>query len=322
MPWVCNVCTLKNSDDASTVCDLCGSAKGTPDPDAHADPKTRESNKRMSLTALLRAGPDEFAAELQEKRRLDALKSVKGVFGVPLKQSAPRVMCDCMAFILAHGMDVEGIFRVPGQQDTVDALRAAFEKDEARNVLAEIRCEPHDVGTLFKTFFRAMPEPLLPVSHYDALMDSMRAEHATKEELVRAVNDVIKTVPNPQRECFGLVINFLKKVALYQEQNKMTPANLATCFAPSLLRAPDDASAQQALMDMSAAIGALNVLIREPDELAQPSPDEIARNTKYRATSARPNVAPPPGMAAFGAPPPGMGSAPSIPPPPPPPPGF
>ena len=42
-------------------------------------------------------------------------------------------------------------------------------------------------------------------------------------------------------------------------------------------------SAQQALMDMSGAIGALNVLIKEVDmKLPLPSDAEIKANTKYK----------------------------------------
>jgi hypothetical protein len=285
------------------------------DPDKGKSPEARAKSKRLSLTSLLRAGPEEFDRELQEKRRLDALKAIKGVFGVPLKTSAPRLLCDCMSFIQAHGMSTEGIFRIPGQQDTVDAMRAAFEKDENRNVLAEMKCDAHDVATLFKTYFRMLPEPLLPVSHYDRLMDSVRAEHNSKEELVKAVMSVVKDVPSPQRECLGLIIHFLKQVAANAEVNKMTPANLATCFAPSLLRAPEGASAQQALMDMSAAIGALNILIRNPEELPQPDADEIKKNTKYKIASVKvappAPVAPPPGMLA-GPPPPGMSKPPGF----------
>jgi len=259
----------------------------------------------MSLTTLLRAGPEDFDREVQEKRRLDALKQIKGVFGVPLKSSTPRLLCDCMAFIQIHGMKTEGIFRVPGQQDTVDALRAAFEKDESRNVLGEMSCEAHDVATLFKTFFRMLPEPLMPLSHYDILMESVRTEHKSKEELVSAVVSVAKSIPSPQKECLGLVINFLRKVSEESDVNKMTPANLATCFAPSLLRAPEGASAQQALMDMSAAIGALNILIRNSEELPVPDPEDRVKNTRYRLASVR--LAPPPGMAS--GPPPGMSAS-------------
>jgi len=314
MPWTCEVCTLKNVDDSSAMCDLCNAPKGTPDPDKNKSPEARAKSKRMSLTSLLRAGPEEFDRELQEKRRLEALKAIKGVFGVPLKSAAPRLLCDCMSYIEAHGLLTEGIFRVPGQQDTVDAMRAAYEKDENRNVLAEMQCESHDVATLFKTYFRMLPDPLVPVTHYDLLMDAVRMEHKTKEELIASVISVIRDLPSPQRECLGLIIHFLKIVASRSEVNKMTPANLATCFAPSLLRAPEGASAQQALMDMSAAIGALNVLIKSPTELPMPDPEEIKRNTRYKIQSVKlPSpVAPPPGMMFTGAPPPGMSKPPGF----------
>ena len=291
---------MKNTEDMATVCDLCGAPR--PKQAGPVDPR----RVSLSLISLLRAGPEEFDRELQESRRVESLKRVKGVFGVPLRHSAPRVLCDCMAYITAHGMQVEGIFRIPGHQDTVDALRAMYEKNEAANVLGDMKCEPHDVATLFKTYFRMLPEPLLPVSHYDHLMESVRMEHKTKDDMIAAVMDVLNTVPSPQRECLGLIIHFLKKVSNHSDANKMTPANLATCFAPSLLRAPEGSSAQQALMDMSAAIGALNILIKDHHQLAMPSAEEIAKNTKYHI----PVLAPPPGFS-MGAPP-GMGSPPGM----------
>jgi len=288
--WVCSVCDLKNIDENSVVCDLCGAKRGVP--------KLGEAQKRASLAIILKMKPEEFDPEIQEKKRIEALKNIKGVFGVPLKTAAPRVLCDCIAYITAHGMNVEGIFRVPGEQDTVDALKAAYEKDENRNVLQEMKVEPHDVGTLFKLYFRMMPEPLIPTSHYDLILDSVRMEHKTKEDLINSVNKVANSLPSPNKECLGLILTFLKQVAANSEINKMTPANLATCFAPSLLRAPETSSAQQALMDMSGAIGALNILIKHPDNLPQPSQKEIKQNTKYVDPNAPPPavVIPPPGL--------------------------
>lgn len=159
----------------------------------------------------------------------------------PPLAGAPRIVCDCISYITANGLEVEGIFRIPGEQDTVDALKFAYEKDESRNVLAEMKVEAHDVATLFKLYFRMMPEPLIPTTHYDPILDAVRSEHSTKEELVQSVYKVVQSIPSPNRECFALLLQFLRKVASRQEQNKMTPANLATCFAPSLLRAPDGA---------------------------------------------------------------------------------
>ena len=39
----------------------------------------------------------------------------------------PTIVCSCVLAITDHGMDMEGIFRVPGPAQHVDDLRKAFE---------------------------------------------------------------------------------------------------------------------------------------------------------------------------------------------------
>ncbi|KAH9260729.1 hypothetical protein BASA81_001196 [Batrachochytrium salamandrivorans] len=270
---------------------------------------------RKSLTGILQSQnshqtlPEQFDRKLQEAKRLEELRKAAAktaVFGVPLTSSCPTLVCDCMAYIRERGMRTEGLFRIPGDTDTVNVLKERYEKGEKSNVLATMRLDIHDVGTLFKLFFRVLPEPLLPTSHYDRLMDSVRHEGGTREEVVAGVLAVVRDIPSPQRECLGMIIHFLREVTLLEQYNKMTPANLATCFAPTLLRAPDSTDAQQAFMDMSAAIGALNILIRDHEPLPTPLAAEIARNTMYNpppASSAsllpgNSATKPPPGMAA------------------------
>lgn len=249
---------------------------------------------------------------MQELRRLEELKQTqlaatkRAVFGVPLDSSCPILVCDCKAYIEAHGMKTEGLFRIPGDTDTVNVLKSKYEQDAKSNVLSTMRLDIHDVGTLFKLYFRMLPEPLLPTSHYDRLMDSVRAE-GSREEVVEGVMEVVRGIPSPQRECLGFIIHFLREVTALEQYNKMTPANLATCFAPTLLRAPDSTDAQQAFMDMSAAIGALNILIRHPEPLPQPSQEEIAKNTMYINPNAPAMPPPPPSPPAPPLPPPQLG---------------
>jgi hypothetical protein len=135
-------------------------------------------------------------------------------------------------------------------------------------------------------------------------MQSVRIKYETREDMVQAVSDVAHSIPSPERECFGFIISFLKKIAAYSEVNKMNPANLATCFAPSLIRAPNDISPQQALMDMSSAIGALNILLQNPEELPQPDSSLVKKNTRYKAPPTPGVVGAPPGLDI--GPPPGL----------------
>ena len=288
MPWTCAECTLVNADDQGSRCDLCDASKG--DAESKTLPKTRSKEDFDIMSAKTGVSP----SQLVQRKKISV--ATGGVFGVPLASATPTLVCDCMAYLTANGMDTEGLFRVPGTQETVDELGRRYEENQANpefdalNSLSDV--EVHDVGTLFKMFFRKLPTPLFPVSHYDALMSAVRAQHASSEDLVTAVLAVVQDLPSPNKELLALLLNFLAKVAENSDVNKMTPANLATCFAPSLLRAPDDASPTQALMDMSTAIGALNILIKVADVLERPSPQDVLDHTLYVA----PGLAPPPGM--------------------------
>jgi len=290
MPWQCEVCTLVNADNNAAVCNLCGKPKGTPDPDAGLD---EEDMKHMSLRAILKAGPEAFDTEIREVQRLNELKKVKGVFGVVLNSETPVVVCDCITYLRAQGMYTEGIFRIPGQQDTVDALKHRYVQEKDEDVLNAIPCEVHDVATLLKSYFRWLPEPLVPMDSYDTVLDTCRTPHETKKALEEAVFKALKDIQSPNRECLCLLVQFLREVAQFEKYNKMSPANLATVFAPSLLRAPEDRSPEQALMDMSPAIGVLVTLIRSDKKLYMPSKDQVKASTKHKPKGV---VPPPPGM--------------------------
>ncbi|GBG35050.1 Rho GTPase activating protein, putative [Hondaea fermentalgiana] len=279
-----------NLNDDAEFCNLCNKPKGTPDPDADDDDDTMQ---RMSLKAILKAGPDAFDAEIQEHKRLEALKEVRGVFGVVINSETPIVVCDCIAFLRAQGMYTEGVFRIPGQQDIVDALKFRYvQENEDEDVLSAIPCEVNDVATLLKSYFRWLPEPAFPYENYDDILDTCRTPKASKEELEDAVFEAMENVQSPNRECICLLIQFLREVAQFEEINKMSPANLATCFAPSLLRAPDTVSPEQALMDMGPAIGVLVTLIRSDRPLFLPPKEQVRASTKHKPR----DVLPPPGM--------------------------
>lgn len=188
--WECPSCTLLNADPASQVCDLCGAprptgssssisaatsaaavtrmsmkiASGMQD-DKRYSVITDDAGSHMSLGAILRAGPEAFQRELDEKRKLEKMGGVKGVFGVPLVSPCPQILCDCVAYVLANGMSTEGVFRIPGQQDVVDFLRSEYEKysSEGKDILGmhKGKFDIHDIATLFKTYFRQLPDPLV-----------------------------------------------------------------------------------------------------------------------------------------------------------------
>lgn len=301
MPWVCQECTLVNADDAGKECDLCGSSRTGKEEKSIVRMRKTLSAKHFEVMSAKTGGSGILASPppMSAPKKRSAV-NLDGVFGVELVSSTPTLVCDCIAYLRANGMDTEGVYRIPGDSNTVDFLKAEYEKhngaDDTHDVLTNggSTMSVHDVATLCKMFFRELPSPLVPHTHYDVLMDAVRTEHASKEELIKATVDVVRSLPDPNKSLLGMLLNFLSELSQNSEVNKMTPANLATCFAPSLLRAPDDADPTQALMDMSTAIGALNILIKVADVLDKPDPQHVLDNTLFVAKVAE--LKPPPGM--------------------------
>ena len=204
-------------------------------------------------------------------RKMRQGKSLGSYFGQPLSTGAPTVVRDAMAYIEQHGLTTEGIFRVPGSSDIVGDLRARYDAGEPGVLNNTPGLEPHDVATLLKLYFRELPEPLITTDQYHDLLAAIRGDlEITSPGTVQAVCEVAMALPKYHRECLGLLLHFLQRVAECASENKMNTANLATCFAPSLLRAPEDTPPHVVLSDMQVAIAAVRVLIDNADVFPDP----------------------------------------------------
>ena len=200
------------------------------------------------------------------------------------------MLCDCIAF-LNERLDTVGLFRVPGNQDTVNALRAKYEVasslvDDTDDVLSSIAVEAHDVATLFKLFLRQLPEPLVPMHMYDTVLSTAAklGDQLASDEggVIQPVLNVVKEIPSPHRECLGMVVQFLFRVSTFASVNKMGAGNLAVCLAPTLIRTPDGIDPRQALLDLKTIIEVTSLLIRHADKLGAPKSREIAAHTRYK----------------------------------------
>jgi hypothetical protein len=70
-------------------------------------------------------------------------------------------------FIL--GVNVEGIFRVPGSKKRQEELKELIDKDSNLDVkLSNGKFTPHDVACVLKQFLAELPEPLLTHAPHEA----------------------------------------------------------------------------------------------------------------------------------------------------------
>jgi len=173
----------------------------------------------------------------------------------------PAVVRECVKHIEFHGTQVEGLFRVPGNALTVQALRERYDAGETEVVGNEH--DAHDVATLLKLYFRELPTAVVPDAVYAQVIEAARANKDDETAKREAVCDAVLSLPQQNLVTLGLLLNLLQRIARNSAVNKMNSTNLATCFAPTILRAPAETSPAQVLNEMQWAITAFRILVDE-----------------------------------------------------------
>jgi len=190
----------------------------------------------------------------------------------------PQV-CTLMAEYLesSGAMETEGVFRVPGQSMIMDRLKDDFDAaglgNEATVAASFLDYDAHDVAGLFKLFLKMLPEPVLTFGLYDAflrLQDEYDKAGGAKVDAktmhISKLAELLQKLPPENLRFFIFLTQFLHKVSLVADKNKMVPSNLAIVFAPSLLRpAVTDLTYQMRMPTLSALLA---FTIENADDLA------------------------------------------------------
>uniref|UniRef100_A0A0A1XK29 Rho GTPase-activating protein 6 n=1 Tax=Zeugodacus cucurbitae TaxID=28588 RepID=A0A0A1XK29_ZEUCU len=156
----------------------------------------------------------------------------------------PTFITSCIKYLEEHGLHKVGLFRVSTSKKRVKQMREEFDK----NIVTDIRNEtcPHDVATLLKEFLRDLPEPLLCSGLYKAFLETQRIRNRRLQ--LEAISHLVKLLPVAHRDTLYILLKFLARVASCSDDitghggnvqvcgNKMDSNNLATVFAPNILR--------------------------------------------------------------------------------------
>lgn len=134
------------------------------------------------------------------------------------------------AVLRLGGHGCEGIFRIPGDLDSVMMLKMRMEDG---NYSLDGINDSAIPASLLKMWVRELAEPVIPNSFY---------ERCLKIRHVQAAMDVVDELPVLNRSVIKYLAKYLQLVGdpLNQPKTKMTVSNLAIVFAPNLLRCPND----------------------------------------------------------------------------------
>ncbi|XP_053871130.1 rho GTPase-activating protein 4-like isoform X4 [Malaclemys terrapin pileata] len=184
-------------------------------------------------------------------------------------QAVPLVVESCIRFITLHGLQHEGIFRVPGSQMRVTEIREAFERGEDPLAGGSYPRDLDSVAGLLKSFFRGLQKPLIPPDVFPELLVTAQLE--SPSERISHLRTLLARLPAPVVVVLRYLFAFLNHVSQHSEENMMNPYNLAVCFGPTLAAAPpglDPVSTQPHANE------AVKCLILYP-EATFPPPDQL-----------------------------------------------
>lgn len=182
-----------------------------------------------------------FKKSMFKAERLDGIKRIsKKVFKTSLSYQpldvvnlssggivhVPVFVSRASTFLEEH-ITQEGLFRKAGsqsrQKDLIVRLDDGGTLEEKHHAI--------DVANCLKTFFRDLPEPLIPYSYHDLFVHCAML----KTYRVRALLLACVLLPPHHLNTLAFFMEFLRKVSLYEKQNKMSIENLAKVIGPNIM---------------------------------------------------------------------------------------
>ncbi|CAG6017297.1 unnamed protein product [Menidia menidia] len=150
------------------------------------------------------------------------------------RRTVPVLVEQCACFIREHGLKEEGLFRAPGQTNSVRELQDAFDRGE--KPAFDSSTDVHTVASLLKLYIRELPEPIIPFSKYTQFLSCAQLLTKDKDLAITELIKQVKSLPQVNYNLLKYICRFLDEVQSHSNDNKMSVQNLATVFGPNILR--------------------------------------------------------------------------------------
>ncbi|XP_047136749.1 beta-chimaerin isoform X1 [Hydra vulgaris] len=172
-------------------------------------------------------------------------KLVKRVFGVDLTTlikahnlKRPQVIDSCIREIEERGMEVEGLYRIPGYADDITYLQNCIDKDGTLPDITQNGVKDVNVLCgLLKLYLRMLPIPIITFDLYDKFIEAIKQENAFEQ--IKSLSSAIKELPPAHYETLKYLCRHLQRLSKYKDKNLMSSENLGIVFGPTLMRPPD-----------------------------------------------------------------------------------
>ncbi|XP_076223162.1 rho GTPase activating protein at 19D isoform X4 [Nomia melanderi] len=165
-------------------------------------------------------------------------------FKVPLElcppssfsEYVPLIVEMCTSIVEARGLEVVGIYRVPGNTAAISHLTESVNKGFDNINLQDPRwSDVNVISSLLKSFFRQLPDSLLTAELYPMFIDADKVEDPQRR--MTTIRKLLRDLPEHHFETLKFLMFHLKRIVEHSEVNKMEAKNLAIVFGPTLVRA-------------------------------------------------------------------------------------
>ncbi|XP_020285089.1 uncharacterized protein LOC109855339 isoform X3 [Pseudomyrmex gracilis] len=165
-------------------------------------------------------------------------------FKVPLElcppssfsEYVPLIVEMCTSIVEARGLEVVGIYRVPGNTAAISQLTDSVNRGFENINLQDPRwSDVNVISSLLKSFFRQLPDSLLTAELYPMFIDADKIEDPQRR--MTTIRKLLRDLPEHHFETLKYLMQHLKKIVEHSEINKMEGKNLAIVFGPTLVRA-------------------------------------------------------------------------------------
>ncbi|XP_049823954.1 rho GTPase-activating protein 21-B isoform X5 [Aethina tumida] len=168
-------------------------------------------------------------------------------FGIPIEQClpstnnpfVPKVVDVCTSIVEEKGLQIVGIYRVPGNNASITALTDEINKNYEDVPMDDQKWnDVNVVSSILKSYFRKMPDSLITVKLYPCFINAAKIEDPT--ERLKELKRLVKSLPPHNYETLKHIVLHLSRVVEKSEINKMEAKNLAIVFGPTIVRSESD----------------------------------------------------------------------------------
>ncbi|KAF2074876.1 hypothetical protein CYY_003831 [Polysphondylium violaceum] len=195
----------------------------------------REKEKEKERLEKKRKSKSEKLEKKHKKIKLFSTSSSKSKESMPFRRD---VIEKVIAHLRKNCLEVEGIFRLSGNMDTVRGIVKSFNGQNEPNLNFEV----HNVSNALKHYLRLIEPPLIPHEFFLPLLD------ARKNEDAETIRNIFWKIPADNRIVLTLLVDLLVKISEHSDVNKMNSKNLSIVFGPTILKPRTPTTDRMALM--------------------------------------------------------------------------